>query len=193
MVHIDEVEFHGGGEAFDVVARKTGRGKGGGKEAVFQFLKSILLGVDFGDIESQIRLEIGQGLRGQGQVPCGMFEDDRAHAFEVDALVKGARRSAARCSREIRAARARGFRDIGGCARVAWRFASISPAKFRSAAWACARCSRSSCQLFAHKSEKNADSYQRDFEEQVEERSSMFSAAQAHAREYARVSGHFKY
>ncbi len=31
--------------------------------------------------------------------------------------------------------------------------------------------------------EKNTDSYERDFDEQVEERPSMFSAAQAHARE----------
>ena len=35
--------------------------------------------------------------------------------------------------------------------------------------------------------EKNGDGDQRDFEEQAEERSSMFSAAQAHAREYGRV------
>jgi hypothetical protein len=34
---------------------------------------------------------------------------------------------------------------------------------------------------------KNTDSYQRDFEDQVEERPSMFSAAQAHAREYGQV------
>jgi hypothetical protein len=42
------------------------------------------------------------------------------------------------------------------------------------------------------KGEKNADRYERDFEEQIEERSSMFSAAQAHAREDARVTRHFK-
>ena len=46
-------------QAFDVVARKTGRRKRSSEEAVLQLLKSILLGVNFGDIESQIRFEIG--------------------------------------------------------------------------------------------------------------------------------------
>jgi hypothetical protein len=40
--------------------------------------------------------------------------------------------------------------------------------------------------------EKDADSYQRDLEQEIEERPSMFSAAQAHAREYAPAIVRFK-
>ena len=167
-VNIDEVEFHGRGQTFDVAARKTGRSKGGSEEAIFQFLNSILLGVDFGDIKGQIRLEVGQGLCGQGQIPCGMFEGDRAHAFEVDALIEA-----------IVARRLFAFEKFVELARESFVILAVALRglairfHFSSEIAQSGLALRAMLAVFVPvvrpQGEKYADSYERDFEEQVKE------------------------
>src|SRR6266404_1499127 len=101
-----------------------------------------------------------------------MFENHRAHAFEVDALIKAivARRLFAREKFVILEVALHGlairfhfFRKIaqGGLGLRAM-LAVLVP-------------------VVRPEGEKNTDSDQRDFDEQVEERSSMFYAAQTHA------------
>ncbi|MGB8342414.1 MAG: hypothetical protein WCE51_12555 [Chthoniobacterales bacterium] len=46
--------------------------------------------------------------------------------------------------------------------------------------------------VVGQEAEKNANRDKPDFEEEVEERPSVFSAGPAHRRKYARVVGHFK-
>src|SRR5450755_807942 len=120
-----------------------------------------------------------------------MFEDHRAHAFEVDARIKAivARRLLARekfvqLARESFVILAVALRGLAIRFHFSGEVAQGGPGLRAMLA--------ALVPVVRPEGEKNADSDQRDFEEQVEERPSMFSAVQAHVREDARAREHFK-
>src|SRR4029077_12172890 len=115
-----------------------------------------------------------------------MFEDNRAQAFEVDALIKAlvtrrlfAHEKFVQFARESIVILAVALRSLA----IRFHFSGeIAQGGLGLRAMLAVF-----VPIVRPQGKKNTDRYQRDFDEQVEERPSMFSAAQAHAREYGQV------